>query len=176
MSRSGIIYQPLIFEPGTVTTLSPVPPPGGGVGEGGPGGPPSGGGGSVLGPILAGLVLLFGALGFPLGGAGPPLTTSPAAAPGAPPPIVPGAPPLGAVPPAAVPPGAAPSPPRPVALVPPSPGKGGQGVTAPGPTPVSRGRRPMLPFTGANLLAPMSLGAGLIVLGLLLRNVKDLDR
>lgn len=175
--------------------LSPVAPPGGGVGGGSPG--PIGGGGSV-GPILAGLLLLFAAFGFPLVGASPPQTPSPPAAvpgpvtvPSAPQPAPAPGPAAPPVPSAPVAPSPSPTPAVPSAAAPPTvPAPAGAALTrlapavlpsvpAPGPSgPIarragqpapSRGGRPVLPFTGANLLTPMALGVGLIVMGLMLR-------
>ena len=71
----------------------------------------------------------------------------------------------------AVPSAAAPSRPAPVV----SSSLPHQGPTAsvvPGP----RRQRPILPFTGANLLTPMALGVALILLGLVLRSVGDSAR
>ena len=191
MSRGGIIYQPILFDPGVVS-LSPVVPPPGGSGSGG-----SSGGGAVIAPILAGLLLFLGALGFSPGAVTPgiqgsltpvpgpanvPAGSTPAQAPGAPmPPIA--SPPAAPAPPSSplsgpatqrqptVPPAAVPSRPTPVV----SSSLSHQGPTAsvvPGP----RRQRPVLPFTGANLLTPMAVGVSLILLGLVLRRVGDLAR
>jgi hypothetical protein len=165
MSRGGIIFQPIVFEPGPVATVSPGPP-GGGVG-GGPGS--GGGGGGSVGPILAGLLLLLGALGFSPAGGGP----TPSAQQAAPP--APAAPPA-AAPPAAAMPVAPAAPPGPTpAVLPSGPGPVASAPLAPSPEQPGRGlrRRPALPFTGANLLTPMVLGAGLILLGLVMRRAED---
>lgn len=169
MSRGGIILQPILFAPAVVTLSAVGPPPPGEVG--GPGG-----GGSAVGPILAGLLLALGALGFP-GAAVPPTTPGPPAA-GAPSPG-PSAPPAavapGQVPPA--PPAISPGGPAPSRQAPlvlgsvPRQGPPGAAVPGPGPAAAAGRRRPVLPFTGANLLTPMVVGAALIALGLLLRRV-----
>jgi hypothetical protein len=194
MSRGGIIFQPILFDLGAVAPLSGgVPPPGAG-GSGG-----SGGSGGGLAPILAGLLLFLSALGFSTGpvvpsqqglsapvtgpvsapsGAGAPAQVpgGPAASPPAPsaappPPGVPAPPPSQPVPPS---PGAAPI--QRLAIVSPSAPSGGpsaQGVQKHGPPAISRRGRPVLPFTGASLLTPMAAGMGLIVLGLVLRWMRD---
>jgi hypothetical protein len=188
MPRGGIILQPLLFDPGVVTPLSPaaVPPAGGG-GAGG------GGSGGVLGPILAGLLLLFAAFGFPWAAAPPPpapaqvtpagsATPQSPSQPGASPGLAssPGTPPpASAVSPAQVPnqtPGANVPPVGPPGRVAPVvlssvPRRGSsQSVVAKaGPIVPTPQRRPILPFTGANLLLPMAAGAGLILAGLILR-------
>jgi hypothetical protein len=192
MSRSGIILQQIMFDPGDVALLSPVvPPPGGSGGSGG-------GSGGIVAPILAGLLLFFGALGFPVGAVTPSGQPSPAAVTGpgvtpqgpqpapAPSPPAPAAqgPPAAASPPTTplvqgplpsqqivpLPRGAAPSRPTPVVSSSvPSQGPPGPSVQKLGPPSGSRRRRPVLPFTGANLLTPMAVGIGLIILGLVLR-------
>lgn len=192
MPRSGITLQSLVFDPGVVTLLSPaVPPPAGG---GGPGGG-SGGSGGAIGPILGGLLLLFGLLGFPLAASPPPpapaqvTPVGPAVAQG---PSQPGGPPGPAASPSPLPPAPVVSPPLP-AVVTPKHGANVAPVEAPGgpaqavPSSIPRERplplkvaqagptgppprhRPILPFTGANLLTSMAVGVGLIILGLVLR-------
>jgi hypothetical protein len=70
-----------------------------------------------------------------------------------------------------VPPAAVPS--RPTPVVSSSlPRQGPTGSVVPGP----RRQRPVLPFTGANLLTPMAVGVALILLGLVLRRVEDSAR
>ncbi len=187
MSRGGIIFQPILFDPGVVVLSAGVPPPGG----------PGSGSGGVIAPILAGFLLLLGALGFSPGAVGPSLQGSPAPAPGflnapagpapaqapgasvpttarppaasGPPATPPGAPAAqqqAAVPPAA----AAPSRSRPaVSFSVPLQGPSRSVVSGPGQPTSSPTRRPVLPFTGANLLTPMAVGLGLIILGLVLR-------
>lgn len=187
MSRGGIIFQPILFDPGVVVLSAVVPPPGG----------PGSGSGGVIAPILAGFLLLLGALGFSPGAVGPSSQGSPAPAPGflnapagAAPAPAPGAPvpttappPVASVPPAApqgapapqqqasVPPAAAaPSLPTPAVLSSvPLQRPSGPPVSGPGQPTSSHKRRPVLPFTGANLLTPMAVGLGLIILGLVLR-------
>ncbi len=193
MSRGGIILQPLLFDPGVVVALSPVPPPPAGGGAAG-----GGTGGSLL-PILGGLLLFFAAFGFPPAATSPsplgPRVTSPgpvsppvapqpgsAPAPGLPPVAQPPAtPPYTQAPPVAAP---AATPGGPPAVERPSRHARGMLSTIPrlgspesnfrraGPAGPSRRRRPVLPFTGANLVSPMAAGLGLILLGLVLRRVR----
>lgn len=187
MSRGGIIFQPILFDPGVVS-LSPVIPPSGGGGSGGSGG----GGGSVIAPILAGLLLFLGALGFSPAAVTPALQGPSAPAPvpanvpsGPAPAQAPGAP----IPPTASPPAASVPPPTPFAGPAPQPRATVPPVVVPSrPTPVvspsvppqgpsgpisSHRRRPVMPFTGANLLTPMAIGVGLIILGLVLRRARN---
>jgi hypothetical protein len=196
MSRGGITFQPILFDLGAVTPLSPVVPPPAGGGTGGSGG------GGVLAPILAGLLLFLTALGLPTGAIVPAQQGVSAPAPGAAgiasnagsPAQAPGGPaPSAASPPAPPSPTIVPGPgpsqnpalsstvPAPsrvpiVSPYAPTQGPSSPGAQRHGPPTISLGQRPVLPFTGASLLTPMAAGMGLIVLGLALRWKGDPSR